>query len=180
MTARETRALPPVGDRADLPSVAGGVRELEVVILIGLQASGKTTFYQQRLAADHAHVSKDAFPKARNRQRRQMRLIHDALAAGRSVVVDNTNPSPEEWQPIMAVARQHAARVVGCWFPPDVVVSMSRNAVRSVKTRVPDVGVYATLTRLRRPRLVDGFDELHVVESDGTGGFTIRPMNEEG
>jgi hypothetical protein len=169
-----------MSDRADSPDVADGVREVDVVILIGLQASGKTTFYRHRLAADHVHVSKDAFPNARNRQRRQMRLIHDALAAGRSVAVDNTNPSPEEWQPIIAAAREHAARVVGYWFPPDVTVSMSRNSARPGKTRVPDVGVYATLTRLRRPRLVDGFDELHVVESDGTGGFTIRPLDEEG
>jgi predicted kinase len=79
--------------------VAEGTGGVDVVILIGLQASGKTTFYRQRLAADHPHVSKDAFPNARNRQRRQMRLIHDALAAGRSVAVDNTNPSPEEWKP---------------------------------------------------------------------------------
>jgi predicted kinase len=153
---------------------------MDVVILIGLQASGKTTFYHQRLAADHAHVSKDAFPNARRRQRRQMRLIHDALRAGRSGAVDNTNPSPDEWQPIIEAARSHAARVVGYWFPPDPTASLRRNTARAGKTLVPDIGVYATLKRLRRPRLDDGFDELHVVEFDGTGGFVIQPLTEEG
>ncbi|HEX6355844.1 ATP-binding protein [Actinophytocola sp.] len=151
----------------------------EVVILIGLQASGKTTFYHQRMATTHEHISKDVFPNARRPQRRQMRMIEAALDAGRDVAVDNTNPSPEEWQPIIAAARAHGARVVGFWFPPDLAVSQVRNAARTGKTRVPDVGLYATLKRLRRPRLVDGFDALFAVRGDGRGGFDVRPMHEE-
>jgi hypothetical protein len=38
---------------------------VEVAILIGLQASGETTFCRQVLARDHVVVSKDAFPNAR-------------------------------------------------------------------------------------------------------------------
>jgi predicted kinase len=151
----------------------------EVVILIGLQAAGKTTFYRQALAATHDHVSKDAFPNARRPQARQMRMIEAALDAGRDVAVDNTNPSVQEWRPIIEAARVHGARVVGYWFPPDVAVSQARNAVRPGKTRVPDVGLYATLKRLRRPRAADGFDTLFAVRADGRGGFDVRPMDGE-
>ncbi|SDM68248.1 AAA family ATPase [Allokutzneria albata] len=150
----------------------------EVAILIGLQASGKTSFYRAVLAATHEHVSKDAFPNARRRQARQLRLIGEALDAGRDVVVDNTNPSSEEWQPIMTVARARGARVVGYWFPPDPVASLERNALRDTKTRVPDVGLYATLKRLRRPRAEDGFDELLTVRFDGRGGFHVESFEE--
>lgn len=79
-------------------------------MLIGLQASGKTTFYRQVLAATHAHVSKDAFPNARRPQRRQLSLIDEALAARRNVAVDNTNPSAEEWRPIIDAARSYRLR----------------------------------------------------------------------
>ena len=151
----------------------------EVAIMVGLQASGKTTFYHQKLATTHEHVSKDAFPNARRPQARQMRLVEAALDVGRDVVVDNTNPSHEEWQPIIAAARAHGARVVGYWFPPDLPVSQARNAVRTGKTRVPDVGLHATLKRLRRPRPADGFDALFIVRADGRGGFDVRPMDEE-
>ena len=65
----------------------------ELCVLVGLQASGKTTFCRQAFAGTHARVSKDDFPNARHRQGRQMRLIEEALRAGHSVVVDNTNPS---------------------------------------------------------------------------------------
>jgi predicted kinase len=151
----------------------------EVAILIGLQASGKTTFYRQRLAATHEHVSKDAFPNARRPQVRQMRLITMALIAGRDVAVDNTNPSAEEWAPIIAAARATGARVAGYWFPPDVELSVARNATRVGKTRVPDVGLYATVKRLRRPALADGFDALFAVRADGRGGFDVAPLGED-
>jgi predicted kinase len=146
----------------------------EVAILIGLQGSGKTTFYRQVLAATHVHVSKDNFPKARQRQQRQLRMVRDALSEGRDVAVDNTNPSAEEWRPLIDVARANGARAVAYWFPPDLADSLERNAVRAGKSRVPEVGIYATLKRLRRPQLTDRFDEIFVVGFDGDGGFTIE------
>ncbi|MFL6122476.1 AAA family ATPase [Actinophytocola sp.] len=149
----------------------------EVAVLVGLQASGKTTFCH-RVLATHEHVSKDAWPNAKRRQARQLRLIHEALAAGRDVVVDNTNPSAQEWQPLIAAARAHGARVVAYWFPPDVALSRSRNALREGRTRVPDVGFHATLKRLRQPTLADGFDAVFTVRPDGRGGFDVRPLEQ--
>jgi predicted kinase len=151
---------------------------VEVAVLIGLQASGKTTFYRRHLAQTHVHVSKDDFPNARNRQRRQLRLIADALSAGRDVAVDNTNPSVAEWTPLIEVAREHGAAVTGYWFPPDLAVSVARNAVRPPKTRVPDVGMYATLKVLRRPARADGFDQLWMVRPNGSGDFTVTEIKE--
>ena len=146
----------------------------EVVILIGLQASGKTTFFRREFASTHVHLSKDLFPNAKRRQARQLRMLGEALEDGRPVVVDNTNPSPEDWAPLIEVARRHGARVKGYWFPPDFVGSQERNALRKGKTRVPDVGLYATLKRLRRPGAEDGFDELYSVGFDGDGGFVVE------
>jgi hypothetical protein len=124
-------------------------------------------------------VSKDAFGKARHRQRRQMRLVIEALMAGCSVVVDNTNPSLAEWQPLIEAGRAHGANVTGYWFPPDPPGAAARNAARDERSRVPDVGFYATLGRLRRPRLADGFDRLFAVTFDGAGGFLIQQMTDE-
>lgn len=146
----------------------------EMVILIGLQASGKTTFFRREFASTHVHVSKDAFPNAKRRQARQLRMLAEALEDGCSVVVDNTNPSPEEWAPLIEVARQHGASVAGYWFPPDPAGSWERNALRKGKTRVPEVGLYATLKRLRRPGAEDGFDELYTVAFDDEGGFVVE------
>jgi predicted kinase len=144
-----------------------------VHVLVGLQASGKTTFARTALSAA-VRVSKDDFPRARRRQARQLRLMDEALAASRDVVVDNTNPSPAEWAPLLEAARARGARAIAYWFPPEVAAARARNAARPDATRVPDVGFYATLGKLRRPSREDGFDEVVTVELDGRGGFRVR------
>ncbi|MFG2359318.1 AAA family ATPase [Streptomyces sp. NPDC048521] len=148
---------------------------VDVAVLVGLQASGKSTFYARCLSGRYAWVSKDLFPRgSRNKQRRQMRLVEEHLAAGRPVAVDNTNPSPQEWDPLVELAHRHGATVTAYWFPPDVAGSLRRNAARQGRERVPDVGVLATLKRLRKPSPSDGFDEVREVRFDGRGGFEVR------
>ncbi|MER7110024.1 ATP-binding protein [Streptomyces sp. NPDC000229] len=149
---------------------------LEIAVLVGLQAAGKSTFYERYLAGSHVRVSKDLFPRAaRNKQQRQMRLVEAALSAGRPVAVDNTNPSPEEWRPLVAAGRAHGATVTAYWFPPDTAGSLRRNAAREGRDRVPDVGIHATHGRLRKPSLSDGFDSVLEVRLDGHGGFAVGP-----
>jgi predicted kinase len=147
----------------------------DLAVLVGLQASGKSTFYRRRLHAGHVLVSKDLFPRgARHKQARQMRLVTEALAAGRSVAVDNTNPSPDEWGPLVEAGHAHGATVTAYWFPPDPAGSLRRNALRTGRDRVPDVGVHDTLRRLRRPSPADGFDAVFTVRFDGRGGFEVH------
>jgi predicted kinase len=149
--------------------------DVDLAVLVGLQASGKTTFYARCLSGRYALVSKDQFPRgARNKQRRQMRRVEEHLVAGRPVAVDNTNPSPQEWGPLVELAHTHGATVTAYWFPPDVTGSLRRNAAREGRDRVPDVGVLATLKRLREPSTADGFDDVREVRFDGWGGFDVR------
>jgi len=150
-----------------------------VAVLVGLQASGKSTFCRDVLGGGYVVVSKDHFPNARSRQRRQLRLIAEALAAGQDVTVDNTNPSPAEWQPLIATARSAGARVVAYWFPPDLPASLQRNAARTGRSLVPEVGVRATMALLRQPAPGDGFDEVLTVRWDEAGGFQVTPAGVE-
>ncbi|MFE9773311.1 AAA family ATPase [Streptomyces sp. NPDC005931] len=148
---------------------------VDLAVFVGLQASGKSTFYERCLAGRYELVSKDLFPRgARTKQRRQLGLVAQHLAAGRSVAVDNTNPSPAEWAPLVELARAHGATVTAYWFPPDVDGSLRRNAARGGRERVPTVGVLATLGRLRAPTPTDGFDTVREVRWDGRGGFEVR------
>ena len=97
----------------------------ECVILIGLPGAGKTTFYRQRLSNTHVHISKDRLPpSARDKQSRQDAAIRAALDAGQSLAVDNTNVSAAERAAIIAIARAHAAKVIGAY-----VVASTREAV---------------------------------------------------
>ncbi len=148
---------------------------MELVVLVGLQGSGKTTFFGARYAATHAHVSQDLCPAARDRDARQQALVAAAAARGRSAVVDNTNARREDRAPLVALARRLGMRAVCCYFPPDVRASLARNAAREGKARVPPVAIHATRSRLAPPTWDEGWDERYEVRSEG-GGFWISAV----
>lgn len=143
----------------------------ELVLFVGVQGSGKTSFYRERFSGTHALVSKDLFPNNRNRARRQRQLIGEALASGRSVVLDNTNPTREDRA--AAIAREHGAAVTGYVFVTDLRAALERNRRREGRARVPDVALYATAKRLQLPSLSEGFGALFAVRLTPEGRFEI-------
>lgn len=151
---------------------------MDLVILIGLQASGKSAFRRERFDATHVVVSKDLLRNNRRPARRQMALIEEALKAGRSVVVDNTNPAEEDRADLIRLGRCFGARIIGYYLASTVQDCVRRNARRTGRDRVPDVAIFATATRLRQPALCEGFDELYRVTLQEEGPFTVRPLEE--
>jgi predicted kinase len=148
---------------------------LELVVFSGLQASGKTSFYRARFADTHVHVSKDAWPNARNKERRQRRLVEEHLRAGRSVVVDNTNPTPTEREPLIAIARASGAIVSSYAFVVTVAEALRRNAEREGRARIDDVGIYSVAKRLVSPTDAEDFDrrfEVRLTEA----GFVVAVL----
>jgi predicted kinase len=151
---------------------------MELVILIGLQGSGKSTFYRARFAETHVHISKDNFRHVRHPSRRQAMLVDEALRAGRSVVVDNTNPTVADRAPLIAQAQAHGATVVGYYLSTPFALSLERNRRRSGKQRVPDVALYATNKRLEPPSYAEGFDRLFYVGIADDGTAVIEDWND--
>jgi predicted kinase len=152
---------------------------LEVIVFTGLQAAGKSTFYQQRFQETHGLVSKDLLRNNRRPERRQQQLIGEALTAGRPVVVDNTNPLPADRETIIAVARSFQARVAGYYFASPLAQCLVRNAARGGAARVPDRGLFATAKRLVPPAPNEGFDELWMVETLPGFRFAVSAYGEK-
>ena len=140
--------------------------DTQLILFIGLQGSGKTTYYQRHFAATHEHVSKDLMKNVRNRDVQQAKIIEDALAAGKPVVIDNTNPTPAVRAPLIALGRKHRARVIAYLFEVPVKVAVARNRQREGKARVPDVAIFVTAKKLVPPKFEEGFDEIHVVAAE--------------
>jgi predicted kinase len=135
----------------------------ELIIFAGLQGSGKSTYYREHFAATHVHVSKDLMPNTRDRDARQQREITQALMEGKSVAVDNTNPTPEVRAPLIALGRRLGARVIAVWMDTPVRTVVARNAAREGKARVPNPAIFATLKKFKPPEVGEGFDEVRVV-----------------
>ena len=148
---------------------------VELVIFVGLQGSGKSTFFRERFAATHEHVSKDLFRNNKNRNRRQGELVEGALRAGRSAVVDNTNPTVEDRRTLVELGRGFGAGILCYHFDSEVRECLARNARREGRARVPNVAIFATAKKLVPPSREEGFDEIYTVRLvDGT--FEVRRL----
>lgn len=149
---------------------------MELIILVGLQASGKSTFYRMYFApaGDYVYVSKDRLRNNRQPERRQRQLIEEALAADRSVVVDNTNATVEARAALIQLGRAYGAAIIGYAFESSVGASIRRNREREGRARVPDVAIYATAKRLAPPTYAEGFDRLYRVRITEDGTFLVR------
>jgi predicted kinase len=134
-----------------------------LIVMVGLQGCGKSTWVAGHLAGTHAVVSKDHWPNARRREARQRRVLAELLAEGRSVVVDNTNPSVEERAPLVAAARAAGVGVRCVWIDTPIDICLERNAAREGRAKVPLVGVLATRGRFVPPTTGEGFDSVVVV-----------------
>lgn len=136
----------------------------ECVLLVGLPGSGKSTFYRERFAATHVHISKDLWPSGTKREMRQQRLLGEALASGKSVAIDNTNPTIAERAALIRIAHEHGARIIGYFFDVTTRAAVARNANRTGAAKVPNVAIFTVAKRLQRPTREEGFDELFRVE----------------
>ncbi len=147
---------------------------MELVLFVGLQASGKSGFYRERFAATHALVSKDLLRHARDRELRQRQLVAEALSAGRSVVVDNTNPRAADRAPLVALGRAAGARVVAYAFDSSLQECLARNAGREGRARVPKAALFVTVRKLEWPSPAEGFDAVYSVRVEPPPGFRVE------
>jgi len=99
---------------------------MEVVLLVGMPGSGKTTFCKACLPG-HTRLSQDDGPRKRAGF---MRAYLEALDRGVDVVVDRMSPSRDERQRFIAPARAHGYTVRIVYFDVPTYVCAMR-----VKTR---------------------------------------------
>lgn len=145
-----------------------------LAIMIGLQGSGKSTFYKLHLAEDFCRVNLDTL-KTRHRE---ALLVQACLKEGRSFAVDNTNPTKADRARYIPAAKAAGYRVIGYFVEPRVEDCLLRNAGREGKARVPDVAIYGTAKRLEPPTFDEGFDELYRVYNDNAE-MQITPWQAE-
>jgi predicted kinase len=142
---------------------------MEAVILIGIQGSGKTTFFLQRFFETHVRISLDL---VKTRGRAQA-LLETCLRTGQRFVVDNTNIRAQVRARYMAPAKAAGFRVIGYFFETPLPEALRRNRLRSGRAIIPVPGVIGTLKRLERPSTDEGFDELYVVTHGEQDEFVV-------
>ena len=150
---------------------------MEAVILIGIQASGKSTFFQRHFASTHVRVNLDML-RTRHRERR---LVETCLEIGQPFVVDNTNLTAADRARYLDWIKAAATgwQVAGYYLATDLARSLARNAEREPPWRLPERALLGSHKRLELPGFEEGFDSLYHVAPSDDGAFSVQEWNYE-
>lgn len=148
---------------------------MEAVVFIGIQGTGKSSFYQERFFHTHVRLNSDML-----KTKHRLRLLMQAcLEAKQPFVLDNTNVTKEVRAEFIALAKAAGFRVVGYYFRSDIGSALARNSGRLASARIPDRGVLGTYKKLEIPERAEGFDALYYVRIDPGGQFEVQEWTDE-
>jgi len=148
---------------------------MEAIILVGVQGSGKSTFYRQHFFDTHVRINLDML---RTRYREKL-LLAACLAAKQPFVVDNTNPLPADRARYIGLAREAGFRVVAYFMESTLREAIERNNKRAGNQKIPVPAVAGTFRKLQRPTMDEGFDAVYGVTISPEGAFVIHGETEK-
>lgn len=132
---------------------------MEAIIFIGIQASGKSTYYKARFSDSHIRINLDML-RTRNRERI---MLEACIAAKQPFVVDNTNATAETRERYIAAAHAGRFEIIAYYFETTSADAVARNRMREERWRVPERGIYGTSKQLEPPTFAEGFDRIFIV-----------------
>lgn len=126
----------------------------ELWIFVGAPGAGKTEFYHRFLQPrEWVHVNRDTLKT----KPRMMKTAQQALQQGRSVSIDNTNPTRADRQEWIRLAQQYRVPVKILYFVRD---AHTQNKFRTPEQKVPDVAYHTFFKRLEEPERQEGVTEI--------------------
>lgn len=143
---------------------------MELVLFIGIQATGKSLFYRERFFHTHVRVNLDML---RTRHREAL-LFQACLDGQQRLVVDNTNLTRAERARYIAPAKAAHFLVIGYFFRSRVAEALVRNGQRTGDQRVVDKAIFGASGRLELPARTEGFDALYFVTLGAAAEFTVE------
>ena len=143
---------------------------MQGIIFIGIQATGKSTFYLQNFANTHIRINLDML-KTRHREKT---FLDTCLKTRQPFVVDNTNPTIEDRKRYIEPLKSYGFNIIGYYFQSNLLKAMKRNQKRLSKQRIPDKGIHGTYGKLILPKYKEGFDQLYYVKMDSENSFIVE------
>lgn len=133
---------------------------MQAVIFIGIQATGKSTFCKTNFFNSHVRLSMDLL----NTRNKENQFLETCLRTQARFVIDNTNPTLEEREKYIKLAKENKYEVIGYYFSSSVEEALKRNNLRMGKERVPEAGIKGCYKKLKIPAINEGFDKLYFVK----------------
>lgn len=132
---------------------------MEAIIFVGIQASGKSSLYFEKLSKTHLRLNLDML-KTRHRE---TILLDACIKAKQPIVIDNTNPTKEDRKRYIEKLKSNNFKIIGYYFKSSIEECLYRNNQREGKEKIPEVGIKGTYNKLELPEYSEGFDELYYI-----------------
>lgn len=133
---------------------------MEAIIFIGIQATGKSTFYKERFFNTHMRLSMDML-HTRNKEEH---FLNTFFEFHQKFVIDNTNPLKSDRLKYIELAKANKYEIIGYFFNSNIDEALERNSQRQGKENISEVGIKSTYHKLEIPTYDEGYDELFYVE----------------
>jgi predicted kinase len=144
---------------------------MELLIFIGIQATGKSSFWRERFSDSHLRLNLDML-KTRHREE----LIFKAcLEAKAKCVIDNTNLTRTDRARYIVPARAIGFRIHGFFFESRIDDALQRNALRHAKACLPALALKSAIKTLQLPEFDEGFDTLSFIRITPENTFDCSP-----
>lgn len=136
----------------------------ELVLLVGLPGAGKTTFFGDRFAKTHTHLSKDKLGRKGSKEVKLQNLLTIALGNRESVVIDSCNVRKDHRANLISTAGFFGVPVHCYVFKVSSIEECyRRNAQRTGKSLVPEFAIRARRNEYIEPRWDEGFERMFYV-----------------
>ena len=148
---------------------------MEAVILIGIQATGKSTFYKQNFFKSHMRINLDML---KTRVKEDI-LVNACIKVKQPFVIDNTNSSIDERKKYIEISKKAGFSIIGYYFESNIKDAIVRNQSRIGKENIPSKGIEHTYNKLVIPTYDEGFDKLFHVSIGKDDSFVIEEWENE-
>ncbi|MBI9019538.1 MAG: AAA family ATPase [Phycisphaerae bacterium] len=148
---------------------------MEMIIFIGLQASGKSTFYMNFFFNSHMRINLDML-RTRNREDK---LLNYCIETQLPFVVDNTNPTKQDRIRYFDKIRSCGYSIIGYYFQSKIDECLKKNQQRTGRYKVSEVGIKSTYAKLELPTYAEGYEKLYYVKPLQGEGFEVMEWVDE-
>jgi len=141
----------------------------ELVLLVGYPSMGKSTLYRKHLSpAGYQHISQDALGS----RAKCVKATEEALAEGKSCVIDNTNRDGQTRKHYIEIAKKFGVPVRCFKFENSIDLAWHNNLYRTYclasstlenevkRGKVPNIAYYGFQKNYEEPLLEEGFSEI--------------------
>lgn len=139
-------------------------KQKTLIIMVGFPGSGKSTFIKKYLP-HMTRINNDTMKK-----KQIDTLLKESLENGKSIVIDNTNPSAIARSTFIKVTQPYNYTIVAIHIQTDKDLSMHNNMYRSLTegvTKVPSIVYNIYKKKFVLPAEEEGFNNIMKIKSNG-------------